>query len=129
MEQLSSLELDYAVLEFYDQFVISRIREGMVITTVEVRELKKECAHFYKGKPFVYISKRENNYNVDPMIYLNLEKMNNLAGIAVVSTKPSSINMAAFEQKFSKISFDIFMDLEDATEWSREILENKKADL
>lgn len=130
MDQLlSRLELDYTNLEFYDHYVISRINEGAIITSIEVRELIKVCIEFYKNKPYVYISKRENNFNVDPTIYFNLEKLNNLAGIAVVSTNPSSINMAAFEQKFSKIPFDIFLDLEDALEWSRERIKNKKADL
>lgn len=130
MDQLlRSIELEYTILEFYDQYVISRMREGVVFNNVQVKDLIEVCSDFYGSKHFVYISKRENNYNVDPTIYHNLEKVNNLAGIAIVSIKTSSLSMAGFEQKFSKVPFDIFLDLEEAVEWAREILKNKKADL
>lgn len=119
---LRTIELEYTILEFHNNFVISRMREGVVFSKEQVRNLIEVCSDFYGSKKFVYISKRENNYNVDPTIYSHLEKVTNLAAIAIVSTKSSSINMANFEQKFCKVPFDIFMDLEDAVEWSREII-------
>lgn len=122
-EILRTIELEFTILEFYKNFVISRVREGVVFSKKQVQDLVEVCSDFYKRKKFVYISKRVNNYNVDPTIYLNLDKVKNLAGIAIVSTKPSAINMANFEQSFSKVPFAVFMDMEDAMDWMKEILE------
>lgn len=128
-QELQSIELEYTILNFYDNYVISRVKEGALISSKEIKDLVKICSGFYKNKEFVYISKRVTNYNVDPTIYLNLEKVKNLAGIAIVSSKVSSINMASFEQNFSKVPFDIFLDLDEALEWKNEVIENKKAGL
>lgn len=130
MEQgLGSKELEYTILNFYGNYVVSRVKEGALISSKEIKDLVKICSGFYKNKEFVYISKRVTNYNVDPTIYLNLEKVENLAGIAIVSSKVSSINMASFEQNFSKVPFDIFLDLDDALEWKNKVIKNKKAGL
>lgn len=122
-EILRTIELEFTILEFHENYVISRIREGVVFSKKQVQDLLEVCADFYKRKKFVYISKRVNNYNVDPTIYLHLKNVKNLAGIAIVSTKTSAIKMANFEQSFSKVPFAVFMDMEDATDWVKEILE------
>lgn len=130
MEKRSqSIELEYTILKFHENYVVSRVKEGAIISSKEIKDLVKICSGFYKKREFVYISKRVTNYNVDPTIYLNLEKVENLAGIAIVSKKVSSINMANFEQNFSKVPFDIFLDLDDALEWKNEVIKNKKAGL
>ena len=126
-EILRTIELEFTILEFHKNFVISRVREGVVFSRKQVQDLVEVCADFYKRKKFVYISKRVNNYNVDPTIYLNLENVKNLAGIAIVSTKTSAINMANFEQTFSKVPFEVFMEMEDAMEWVKEILGKKSS--
>lgn len=119
---LKSVELEYTILDFYENLVVSRVREGVVFSKKQVQDLVEICADFYKSKKFVYISKRINNYNVDPTIYLNLQGAKNLAGIAIVSIKPSSINMANFEQSFSKVPFSVFLEMEEAEEWVSELL-------
>ncbi|QED36815.1 hypothetical protein FK178_03410 [Antarcticibacterium arcticum] len=121
-EILRTIELEFTTLEFHENFVISRVREGVIISKKQVHDLVEVCSDIYKGKKFVYISKRVNNYNVDPTIYLNIKHVKNLAGIAIVSTKASSINMANFEQVFSKVPFSVFMEMEDALEWVKDIL-------
>ncbi len=126
---LQSTELEYTILNFYDNYVVSRVKEGAVISSKEIKNLVEVCSGFYEDREFVYISKRVTNYNVDPTIYFNLEKVENLAGIAIVSSMVSSIKMAHFEQNFSKVPFDIFLDLEEALEWKNDLIKNKKAGL
>lgn len=121
-EILRTIELEFTILEFHRQFVISRVREEAVLSKKQIQDLVEVCSDFYKRKKFVYISKRINNYNVDPTSYLNLEKVKNLAGIAIVSKKPSAINMAKFEKSFSKVPFEIFSEMDEAYEWINEIL-------
>lgn len=122
---LRTIELEFTILEFHDRFVISRVREEAVMSKKQIQDLVEVCADFYKGKRFVYISKRVNNYNVDPTAYLNLEKFKNLGGIAIVSNKPSAINMAKFEKSFSKVPYKIFPEMDDALEWTNEILRTR----
>ena len=126
---LRTIELEFTILEFHKNFVVSRVRENVVLSKKQVFDLINACSGHYEHKNFVYISKRVHNYNVDPTVYLNLDKVENLAGIAIVSDKTSAINMAQFEKTFSKIPFEIFIELEDAVDWTHRILKNKKAGL
>lgn len=121
---LKSVELDYTDLEFHEYVVISRIKEGVVFGNRHIQDMINRCSDFYKNRKFVYISERVNNYNVDPIIYVNLQRVGNLAGIAIVSTKSSSINMANFEQVFSKVPFSVFLEMEEAEEWIEELIKN-----
>jgi len=126
---LRTLELEFTILEFHENFVISRIRENVVFSKKQIFDLIDICLSNYEGKKFVYISDRIHSYNVDPMVYLNLNIGKNLAGIAIVSEKTSSLNMAQFEKTFYKKPFEIFLELEDAINWAQKILKNKKAGL
>lgn len=120
MDKLHSLELEFTTLEFYPDYLLSRVREDVLFSTQQVKDLIRIGLDFYKGRRFVYISLRENDYNVDPTIYFKLGKLN-LAGIAIVSEKASSLKMAEFEQKFSKVPFEIFTELEEAKIWVKEL--------
>lgn len=128
---IRTIELEFTILEFHEDLVVSTIKEGVVLSKKQVFDLVDACSGHYEdeGKNFVYISKRVNHYNVDPTVYLNLEKVKNLAGIAIVSSLTSSLNMAHFEKSFSKLPFEIFMELDDAINWAQKILKNKKAGL
>ena len=119
---LSSLELEYTTLEFYSFFVVSRVREGAVLRKEQIDNLVEVCLEFYAGNPFAYISKRVNNYNVDPTIYYSLLKVHNLKGIAVVSDRVASLNMARFEKQFSKVPFEIFNDFPEAIAWAEKLV-------
>ena len=121
-EILQTIELEFTILEFYSTYVVSRVRENVVFSQRQVTDLVEVCSDFYKRKKFVYLSLRVNNYNVDPTIYLNINHVKNLAGIGIVSSNSAALKMANFEQKFSKVPFSIFMDMEDAREWVTEIL-------
>ena len=128
---LKKLDLDFTLLEFHKEFVLSKLRDGQVLELDQVKELVRVCLDFYKEDPFVYLSLRVNDYNVNPTVYINLDKVYNLAGIGIVSEKTSSLNMAYFEKKFSKIPFEIFMSLKEGEDWARKMVEvkRKKADL
>jgi len=125
-KMLRSIELKYTILEFHSNYVISRVRENVVFSQKQVRDLVEVCSDFYKRKKFVYLSQRVNNYNVDPTIYLNISDVKNLAGIGIVSSNSAALKMANFEQKFSKIPFSIFLEMDDALEWISELTEKPK---
>ena len=128
-EPLKTLRLDFTVLEFFDSYVISSLFDDQVLDQRHVDEMTGICLDFFGDNRFVYISNRRASYNVNPIIYINLNKARILVGIAVVSEDPGSINMANFEKQFSKLPFEVFVDMEDAQEWAEELVKNKKADL
>lgn len=119
---LRTIELEFTHLEFHENFVVSWVKENVVLSKKQVFDLIDACSGNYERKNFVYISNRIHNYNVDPIVYINLDKGKNLAGIAIVSDKTSSLNMAQFEKTFSKIPFEIFLELENAINWTQKIL-------
>lgn len=125
------LELEFTVLEFHSEYVISKPREGQIMEGKQVADLVEVCSDFYGSQNFVYLSYRVNDYNVNPTVYLDLDEIRNLAGIGVVSRKPSSLNMANFERNFCKLPYEIFMELEPAKKWAKKMVKekNKKADL
>lgn len=123
---LKILELEFTMLEFYSDYVISKPREGQIMERKQVADLVEVCGEFYEGKPFVYLSYRVNDYNVNPTIYLNLDKVENLSGIGVVSKKASSLSMAKFEKQFCKIPYEIFLELEPARAWAKAMADGRK---
>lgn len=123
---LKTIELEFTILEFHNNYVVSRVRENVVFSKKQVRDLVEVCSAFYNKRKFIYLSQRVNNYNVDPTIYLNISDVKNLAGIGIVSSNVAAIKMANFEQTFSKVPFSVFMEMEDALEWVKELLGEPK---
>lgn len=123
---LETIELEFTSLEFYKNFVVSRVKEDVVFSKVNTSDLVKLCAARFPKNKFVYISHRIHSYNVDPTIYLNLEKVANLSGIAIVSKDKSSLTMAFFEKNFAKLPFEIFTEHGPALVWTREILSEEE---
>lgn len=117
-EIIKTVDLDFTILNFHENFVESKIKEETIFSLEQIEILIDVCSEYFKNQPFVYISRRVNNYNVNPTIYLLLVKATNLKGIAVVSDKTSSLKMAQFEKNFSKVPFEIFLELEDAIDWA-----------
>ncbi|CAM4328949.1 hypothetical protein [Gillisia hiemivivida] len=119
---IKSVKLGFTTLDFYKNYVISEVNEEAVFSHSQFMEVVNRCREFYVEKKFVYISRRINNYSVDPTVYLKLEEIRkNLIGIAIVSNKVSSINMAEFEKTFSKVDFKIFLELDEAAEWAENL--------
>lgn len=125
-DSIKTVNLDFTTLDFYKNYVVSVVNEDAVFSISQLMVIVEICNDFFEGKRYVYISERKNNYNVNPTIYLKLEEIKkNLMGIAIVSNKVSSINMAEFEKTFSKVDFKTFLELDQAVEWAEEIIKKK----
>tara|TARA_R100000789_G_C2995795_1_gene147395 strand:+ start:547 stop:948 length:402 start_codon:yes stop_codon:yes gene_type:complete len=127
-QALKKLELEFTKIEFYDNYLISTIQEDQKVDASMVDDLIKIAVDFYGDKKFVYISKRENLYNVDPSIYVSkLKKFDRLIGIAVVSTMLPSINSAKFERNFAtNFPYEIFLNMDEATKWADELITEQR---
>lgn len=119
---IKTVKLNHIILKFYDYYVIGEILEDVVFDGLKKDEVVKVCEQVFKEQRFVYISDRKNKYNVSPVMYFELTKVKNLAGIAVVSQRFETLKVANFEKQFSPVPFKIFTDMEQAATWAKSIL-------
>lgn len=120
-QSTKKLELSFTSLIFYDSVVISTIKEDIIVEKDHVEQLKEICTAHFGEKEFVYITHRKYNYNVNPVIYLDLVKINTLKGIAVVSDKIEKLKTANFEKQFSPVPYELFHNKEEAIVWAKGI--------
>lgn len=113
--------LDYCILKFYDNYVISIINEDVKLTVEMSNKMSEIALNYYKEKPFVYITHRLHNYTVDTIVYTEISKMKTLVGFAVVSDTKPSIKNALLEKIFLAKPFQIFNYLDDAILWANNI--------
>jgi len=118
------IDLDFIVLELYEYYVISTIQEGVVFDFPHLRAVYDVFEKYYNGKTFVSIAKRIYDYTVNPTCYMKPLQTANILGVAVVCKSESAYNTALFEKKFSKKHFEPFYTLEEAIDWSKELVKN-----
>lgn len=126
---ITSIELEDTGLNFYKGYVISMVKEDVIFGDNQVRQILNVCNEVYDDEPYVYIANRKKAYNVNPTIYRKLENIENLAGIGIVNRDFLGLRTAQFEKSFSEIPFEIFTNLEDAINWSKELIKKNKAGL
>lgn len=115
------IELSFTTLVFFDYVVVSTIKEDMIIGQEEIEELRKICTDHFKEKNWAYVTNRKYNYNVNPVIYIDLVKTNRLKGIAVVSDNIERLKTANFEKNFSPVPYELFHYEEEAIIWANSI--------
>ncbi|MFT5752490.1 MAG: hypothetical protein ACI828_001393 [Flavobacteriales bacterium] len=78
---------------------------------------------YFKEKNFVYISHRIHSYSIDPTIYLDTVRIENLKGFVVVSSgSEKEIASTKVEKLFFKKPFALFDSLQDAIHWKNTLL-------
>lgn len=117
------IELSFTMLKFYESIVISTVKEDVLIEEQHIEELRAICNEHFQNKKFVYIANRSNNYNVNPVIYINLIQTNTLKGIAVISKQLQKLKTANFEKQFSQVPFELFQNEEEAMVWANGIVQ------
>lgn len=120
--ETTTLELEFTKLTFHKDYVISEVKDDVIIDEHRLEELQDICTTHYKNRTFAYIAVRKYSYNVNPMIYLKLKDSRFLKGIAVVSDKSHRLITASFEKQFSPVPFDLFHTLEEAEAWVQELM-------
>ena len=116
------LKFDFCKMHIYDHYVVVVMNEGVTITPEHNQVLLNVVDTYFKNKKFVYITHRIHSYSVDPKIYLETSKIENLAGFAVVSNDFKAKSNADVEKLFLRKPFKVFSDLESAISWASEIL-------
>lgn len=115
-------DLGFTSLVFYDSIVISTVKEDVIIENEHIEKLRDTCVNHFEEKDFIYITNRKNPYNVNPVIYIDLLKIETLKGIAVVSDNIERLKTANFEKNFSPVPYELFQNEEEAKSWARSII-------
>ncbi|RNL91409.1 hypothetical protein ED312_04340 [Sinomicrobium pectinilyticum] len=114
------VKLDFGYLEFYENFVIAEINEGIHLVSEQNNILLSLCLKNFRNKPFGFISNRIYSYSIDPFIYLEAEKIENFVAIAIVVTTSAQRLSSRIEELFCKKPFQYFYNLETAKSWIRD---------
>lgn len=115
------LKYDFGTMHIYDSYMVVEINEGVHLTPDHNQVLLNIADTYYRNKPFVYLTNRVNSYSVDPAIYKETSKIENLVGFAVISSDFKKKSNAQIEKLFFNKTFMIFDQLNEAINWAKEI--------
>ncbi|EGV42761.1 hypothetical protein BZARG_2496 [Bizionia argentinensis JUB59] len=108
----------------FDDFLICQIKEGMEVNKEHNKSLKEVIEKHFSGKNIGYISNRVKSYSVDPLTYVETEKIPNLLAIAMIPETEIMRNNAEYERNFYDKPYEIFDNLSDAIAWVHNIVKN-----
>lgn len=114
-------KLHFTALDFYDTYVVCRIKQGIIINIEEVNALHEIYREHFKGKKFGYIFDRTYDYTLNPIAYMECRYYADVTAFAVVAPNPTTKQTIQFEQKFAKRELKIFDTLTDAQQWMENI--------
>jgi len=118
----AALKYDFCEFSIFDNFVITVINEGVTVSPEHNEVLEKLAKKYFKHRPFAYITNRINSYSVDPKVYFETSKIENLLAFAVVSQDKISTSNASIEKLFLSKPHKNFTKLIDAINWCEEII-------
>lgn len=116
------LNFSFGQMTIYSNYVVTVMKEGITVTPDYNQDLIKVTDTYYKNKPFVYITHRINSYAVDPKIYIETSKIENLKGFAVVSNDFKARINAQIEKLFFKKPYETFSTLDEAFVWADQLV-------
>ncbi|WP_109298829.1 hypothetical protein [Aquimarina sp. AU474] len=110
---------------YYQNFIISEIDEGTVITLNEVLQVSSKYTKKYYGNltPFVYIANRVHSYSLEPTVHFKTAKMfPNAKGYGIVIYNSLNEQIAKLEQTFLNIPTQVFDNLNTAIQWAESLV-------
>ncbi len=119
---ITSYDFGYCLAEIYEDHIRVYINKGVTITPDHISELNFVTKKHFENKFFVYVAIRINSYTINPMIYVESNKIHNLLGVAIVSKDPRQKSQAKIEKVFTNKKLQQFETLEEALQWKDEII-------
>lgn len=124
-QKIKETQLSFTKLSFFENYVISEIKEGCYLTRELFEYILVELDAYYgSSKKYVYISLRKSDFNVNPVDYLNCTSNDNLIALAIVTETDSKKKTAEFEKKFITKNVGIFNTLKEAIHWAEDLVQN-----
>tara|TARA_R110000787_G_scaffold60220_8_gene136576 strand:- start:18506 stop:18874 length:369 start_codon:yes stop_codon:yes gene_type:complete len=118
----TSLKYDFCEIEIHDNYIVVVVFEGINLTSDKNDILLNIATKYFKNTNFGYITNRIHSYSVDPSIYIETSKIENLVSFSIVSSKIIHISNTKIEKLFYKKPFKHFFNLEDTIEWTKNII-------
>ncbi len=115
-------EFEFCHVEVYEDYVITVMKEGIIVTPEFITQMSFIAEKHFKNKVFVYISHRVNSYALNPTLYFEVNKLDNLIALAIVSKDPKQWNQSKIERTFVDRDLEQFDTLEEALEWKDKII-------
>jgi len=119
---ITSLSYNFCTVAIHDNYLIAVMNEGITVKPEHNEVLLNIVHKYYPNKPFGYITHRKHSYSVDPSIYFETSKINNLKAFAIVSVQKINEMNAELEKKFLKKPLKHFETLDDAVKWINEMI-------
>jgi hypothetical protein len=120
-------ELEFGSIFIYDVYAILVINEDVSFRSAENKILIKILNNHFKSTSFTLISYRIFRFDVDPIVYYQLDKIDNLKAVCVVSEDTNEIQNFAFEKTFCHKEFKFFSNIDGAKNWALEFLNGRAA--
>ena len=111
------VNLNFAILEIYEELIISSVNEGIVFDSPELAQFHAVFDTYFQGKKFGFISNRKNDYTVTPTAFIKISKNNGLIGVAILCHSKSSYDNSLFVKKFYSKPYKSFYTLQECKEW------------
>ena len=118
----TTLNFEFGEIRVFKNFVVVVMKEGITVKPVYNKDLVAIANKYYKSRPFGYITYRKNSYAVDPMIYIETSKIENLVAFAVVSNDGLKVSNMEVEKRFMTKPFKHFSNLDEAKDWVNELI-------
>lgn len=118
------LHFEFGENQVFEYYVIVLMKEGITVKPKHNKSLEMVAEKYFKGKKFGYISLRVNSYAVDPLVYIETSKIENLVAFAVVAHDGLKESNVELEKLFYTKPFQIFHDLEKAKDWILQVIES-----
>lgn len=115
--------LDFCEVTVFSDYIYVVMNEGITVLP-EYNDILIDLTRIYfKEKEFVYVTHRIHSYSVNPTIYLETARIENLKGFVVVATDSKrEIANTKIEKLFFKKPFALFDSLSDAIHWKDSLL-------
>ncbi len=115
-------EFEFCHVEVYKDYVITVMKEGIIVTPEFITQMSFIAEKHFENNVFVYISYRVNSYALNPTLYFEVNKLDNLIALAIVSKDPKQWNQSKIERTFVDRELEQFDTLEEALEWKDKII-------
>lgn len=120
------ISLPFGSVEIYEEYIIAVMDEGITLEPKHNEVLVSIADKYFKNKTFAYITHRIHSYSIDPRIYMETSKIENLVAFAIVSEKQINLTNAQIEELFLRKPFKAFKKVDQAINWVKIKIKEQK---
>lgn len=126
---IKTLFFEFGEIRVFKNFVVVVMKEGITVKPEYNIDLVAISKDYFNKKPFGYITYRKNSYAVDPLVYIQTSKIENLIGFAVVSSDGLKLSNLELERRFFTKPFKHFSNLDDAKDWINSLINENTSEV